>query len=106
MARAIRAESSDAASGAAINFARSEPVWLPTPGMRLYRDLRRLLRQARAEADGRAIKLSVLDLLGKSHVEVTATVSSGRSTRVLACSFPRHAAGMLGQGFAETLDLG
>jgi len=106
MARAVRAESTGAANAGTISFVRSEPVWLPAPGMRLYRDLRRLLRQARAEAGGGPIKLSVLDLLGKSHVEVTATVSSGRSTRVLACSFPRHAAGMLGQGFAETLELG
>jgi hypothetical protein len=73
--------------------------------MRLYRAVRRLLQAARAAAQGRDVKLAVIDLPGKSHVEVTATVLVGRGgSRVLGCSFPRHARGTLARGFAETLD--
>ena len=107
LARAIRAESSAfAGRGLALNFARSEPVWLPSTGMRLYRGVRRLLQAARTAADGTDVKLAVVDLPGKSHVEVTVTVPVGRSgSRVLRCAFPRHARGTLGRGFAETLEV-
>ncbi len=106
LARALSAETDNfATQGVAVSFTRSEPVWLPSSGMRLYRDVRRLLRQARAEAQAREVKLAVVDLSGKSHVEVTATVTSGRGARVLACAFPRHVPGSLSRGFAEALDL-
>ena len=88
--------------GLALAFARSEPVWLPRSGMRLYRAVRRLLRDARGAADGGTVKLSVVDLAGKSHVEVTATVATRGGSRVLRCAFARHAHGTLAGGFAET----
>ena len=104
LARAIRRESSGlAARGLAVNLGRAEAVWLPSPGARLYRALRRLLRQAGTQAEGSSLKLTVIDLTGKSHVEVTATIAVGRGSRVLSCAFPRHAPGSLGGGFAEAL---
>jgi hypothetical protein len=107
LARALRAESPRlAARGLVLNFERSEPAWLPVSGMRLYRGVRRLLRQAAAEADPGAAKLAVLALAGKSQVEVTATVSVRGGSRVLAVAFPRHVPGTLARGFAEGIDLG
>jgi len=106
LARAIRRESGAlAARGLAVTLGRAEPVWLPSTGARLYRALRRLLREAGSQAQGPSLKLTVIDLTGKSHVEVTATIPVGRGSRVLACAFPRHAPGSLGGGFAEALDL-
>ena len=106
LARAIRRESGPLAErGLAVSISRAEPVWLPSPGARLYRALRRLLRDAGSQAEGASVKLTVIGLLGKSHVEVTATIPVGRGSRVLACAFPRHAPGSLGRGFAEALDL-
>jgi hypothetical protein len=106
LARALSAETDAfAAHGVSVSFTRSEPVWLPSSGMRLYRGVRRLLRQARAETEAREVKLAVIDLAGKSHVEVTATVTAGRGARVLACAFPRHVPGSLSRGFAEAIEL-
>jgi hypothetical protein len=105
LARALHAESGAFVSrGLAISFARSEPVWLPRSGMRLYRGIRRLLRDARAAAEGNTVKLSVVDLPGKSHVEVTVTVATGRGSRVLSCAFARHAHGTLSRGFSEVFE--
>ena len=105
LARALRAESPGfARRGLTLAFARSEPVWLPQPGMRLYRDVRRLLRRAWAAADRGTVKLSVVDLPGKSHVELTATVAAGRGSSVLRCAFPRHADGTLASGFSEVFE--
>src|SRR5689334_23709972 len=99
LARALKRESSDlAASGLTVSMGKSEAVWLPLPGARLYRALRRLLHDARLAAEGASLKLTVIDLLGKSHVEVTATVPVGRGARVLGTAFPRHVPGTLGRG--------
>jgi hypothetical protein len=104
LARALRAESGRfAAHGLALVFTRSDPVWLPLSGPRVYRSIRRLLREAHARAARGAVKLAVLDLPGKSHVEVTATVPTPRGVVVLAHAFPRHAPGVLAAGFAEGL---
>ena len=93
LGRALRAES-----------AASEPTWLPIEGGRLYRELRGLLREARETARRGLVKLAVLDLPGKSHVEVTAVVRSPRGkARVLSRAFPRQTLDLLGAGFAEQL---
>lgn len=105
LARALKRESSALAErGVTVSMGRSEPVWLPLPGSRIYRALRRLLATARVHAEGPSLKLTVIDLVGKSHVEVTATVPFGRGSRVLGTAFPRHVPGTLGGGFAEALD--
>jgi hypothetical protein len=103
-ARALRAEA-DALGGRglAVSIGRSEAVWLPLPGMRIYRVLRRLLRDARDAAERGPLKLAVIDLPGKTHVEVTACVRRGRGVRVLGAAFARHAPGTLARGFAESL---
>jgi len=107
LARALRAESSTLAErGVVLRFERSEPVWLPASGMRLYRGVRRLLRQAAGHAAPGAAKLAVIDIAGKSHVEVTATVTVPGGSRVLGVAFPRHVPGALARGFTEGLDLG
>lgn len=100
LARALKSEAL-AAGGLAVTFTRSDPVWLPTSGTRLYRGVRRLLQAARAASTGPSVKLAVVDLPGKSHVEVIATVTTAGGTRVLGCAFPRHASGTLAGGFAE-----
>src|SRR5437773_4859815 len=74
LARALRAEAGIlAARGLEVKLGPSEAVFLPGSGVKTYRRLRSLLREAAAQASGERLKLSVLDLPGKSHVEVTAT---------------------------------
>lgn len=102
LARALTAEApAFTASGLEIRLARSEPVFLPVSGAALYRGLRRLLAAARAAAERGPVKLAVLDLPGKSHVEVTATVAAAR-VRVLTCAFPQFVPATLPRGFGET----
>ena len=102
LARALRAEAGAIADrGLAITFTRSDPVWIPVSGVRIYRDVRRLLQRALAASVGKSMKLGVVDLKGKSHVEVIATVMTAQGTRVLGCAFPRHVASTLAGGFVE-----
>jgi hypothetical protein len=84
-----------------VTFGRSEPVWLPIPGARIYRVLRRLLRQAAAVGEGHTVRLNVIDLTGKAHVEVTAAALAGAHAAVFTCAFPRFVAAALPRGFAE-----
>ena len=84
-----------------VTFGRSEPVWLPIPGARIYRVLRRLLRQAAAVGEGHIVRLNVIDLTGKAHVEVTAAALAGAHAAVFACAFPRFVASALPRGFDE-----
>ena len=98
--RVLRVESEHlAARGVEVTLRRSEPVWLPRSGASVYRRLRRFLASALEVAATGSIKLSVIDLPGKSHVEVTATLVSAAGPRVLASAFPRHAPGTLARGF-------
>lgn len=102
LARALRAEAAAFnASGLDVRLSRSEPVFLPIAGGTLYRGLRRLLTAARTTAERSPVKLAVLDLVGKSHVEVTATVLCGRTSRVLSCAFPCSDPATLAGGFVE-----
>src|SRR2546430_11642639 len=92
LARAIRRESGGlAARGLAVNIGRAEAVWLPSPGARLYRALRRLLREAGSQAEGSSLKLTVIGLTRKSHVAVTATIPVSRGSPALSCALPLHA---------------
>src|SRR5262245_24330435 len=102
LARALRAETLAPGSPLRVHLGRSDPVWLPVPGRQIYRGVRALLREARTEADD--VKLSVVDLAGKSHVEVTAVARHpDGSSRVFVRAFPRFAPGTLARGFAEAL---
>jgi hypothetical protein len=102
LARALRSEAGAlAAGGLSITFTRSDPVWLPVPGIRIYRGVRRLLQAALGASTGPGMKLAVVDLPGKSHVEVIATVTTAGGTRVLSRAFPRYVASTLAGGFAE-----
>jgi hypothetical protein len=102
LARALRAEVLAPGGPLRVQLGRSDPVWLPIEGRTLYRAIRALLREARTEAED--VKLAVVDLAGKSHVEVTAVVrrTDGRS-QVLGRAFPRFDPRMLARGFAEAV---
>lgn len=84
-----------------VTFGRSEAVWLPVPGSRIYRMLRRLLRRAAAMGEDTTVRLNVIDLPGKAHVEVTAAVLAGAHAAVFGTAFPRFVAATLPRGFAE-----
>lgn len=102
LTHALRAEADRLrARGVTIVMGRSEPLWLPIAGARVYRALRRLLQAAGSVAEPGKAKLSVLDMLGKSHVEVTIVVPAGRRVRVLCAALPRHSAAALPRGFVE-----
>jgi hypothetical protein len=104
LARALRAESAALSrAGLSATLRRSEPVTLPHAGAGVYREIRALLREAASTATVGPIRLALLDLRGKWCVEVTATVQTGRRTRVFVRAFPRHAAGALDEGFLEGL---
>jgi hypothetical protein len=108
LGRALRAESKMlSAHGIEVRLSFPDPILLPTRGARVYRVLRRLLRQA-ATAAGTpgALKVAVIALRGKSHAEVTATFSTGRGARVTSATFPLFVPGTLAGGFAEALDVG
>ena len=100
LARALRAEVQTLA-GLQVKLGPSAAVFLPGPGAMVYRRLRSLLREAAAHASGDRLKLSVLDLPGKSHVEVTATFATAIGARVLSRAFPLHDPATLARGFAE-----
>lgn len=80
---------------------RCETLWLAGSGMPVYRSLRRLLEQAEAAADAGGCKISVIDLPGKSDVEVEASVWRARRVRIFRCAFPRYQPGSLERGFVE-----
>jgi hypothetical protein len=102
LARALSTEADAYASrGLELRLTRSEPVWLPVRGATIYRGIVRLLQRARDEAAGGSVRLAVLSLPGKTHVEVTAVVASERGHRVLACAFPQFVAARLAGGFSE-----
>ena len=100
LARALKAEAHTLA-GLGVKLGPSAAVFLPGPGAGVYRRLRSLLREAAAQARGDRLKLSVLDLPGKSHVEVTATFATAIGARVLSRAFPLHDPAELARGFAE-----
>ena len=103
LARAVEAEWGGTLSGPVLRIGRSDPLWLPISGGRVYRQLRGLLRAARRQGAD-SLKLVVLDLPGKSHVEVVATVGRhGDRTRSLSVLLPRHVTGSLAAGFAEAV---
>lgn len=80
---------------------RSDAVWVPLSGMRVYRGIRRLLRQATGGATDCRVRIGVVDLAGKPHVDVMATVLVAPA-RVHRVGFARVVAGTLPGGFAET----
>jgi hypothetical protein len=102
LARAVRAESAACtASGVTLVIGHCDPVWLPTPGPRLYRSLRRLVSEALLLTGRERVTLSVWGAWGKSFVDVTAILQRDRQVRLLRRSFPRHVPGTLESGFVE-----
>ncbi|HLK11118.1 MAG TPA: hypothetical protein VKW76_07040 [Candidatus Binatia bacterium] len=104
LARALRAEAPGLARARVeVIVRRSGPLLLPRPGGAIYRALRGLLREAGRLGAGGRVKVAVHDFVGKSHVEVAATVVAGGRVRLLGRAFARHAEGSLGGGFLEGL---
>jgi|ERR1051325_3078853 hypothetical protein len=102
LARVLKAERRTLAGrGLEVKLGPSAAVFLPGSGATIFRRLRSLLREAAAEASGDRLKLAVLDLPGKSHVEVTATFGTAIGARVLSRTFPLHVPSTLARGFAE-----
>jgi len=101
--RALRAETPALERrGVTVVFGRSDAVWLPISGTRLYRGIRRLLRDATTAVQDRRVRLAVVDLVGKPHVDVMATVLEPPGARVFRVAFARVVDGRLAGGFAET----
>ena len=101
LARAVEVEWDGPLAGPVVRIGRSEPLWLPLSGAKVYREIRRLLLAVRKQTAD-SLKLSVLDLPGKSHVEVVATFNRrGERTRSLSVALPRYEAARLAAGFAE-----
>ncbi|HZP43328.1 MAG TPA: hypothetical protein VFD84_17710 [Candidatus Binatia bacterium] len=100
--RALEAErQAFAARGLDPRLGKTDAVFLPLRASEVYRGLRTLLRAAHARAERAPVKLAVLAAVGKSHVEVIATVLRGRKSEVLSCAFPLTDVASLSGGFAE-----
>jgi hypothetical protein len=90
-----------ARAGVSVRVRPAAPVSLPRAAAGVYRELRRLLREAAAEAGRGIVRVTLVDLPGRYCLEVLATVADGGRARVLARAFPRHAEGTLEGGFLE-----
>ena len=102
LARVLRAEDDQLrARGLEARVGAADAVFLPGASRGAYRAIRGLLRTAIGDTQGPRIRLALVSLPGKSHVEVTAAFAVARGTRVLSCAFPRHDPRALAGGFAE-----
>jgi hypothetical protein len=103
LARVLQAETPAlAARGVTVTMGRSDPVWVPLSGTRVYRGIRRVLRAAAAAGERHVGRLAVIDLLGKPEVEVTAAALLPARALVFRAGFAR-VVGPLGSGFSEGL---
>jgi hypothetical protein len=104
LVRALRAEMPALARrGVTVVVGRSDAVWLPIPGTQIYRGIRHLLREATTAVADRRLRVAVVDLVGRAHVDVMATVLEPSRARVFQVAFPRVVGAHLPGGFAETI---
>jgi hypothetical protein len=102
LARVLRAEAPALeARGVTVTMGRSDPVWVPISGTRVYRGIRRVLREAATVAERHVVRLAVIDLLGKPEVEVTAAALLPDRALVFRAGFARFMGGPLPGGFSE-----
>jgi hypothetical protein len=102
LARALAAEEAALArAGMTVRVRATPPVALPHAAAGIYREIRRLLHDAMAQAAPGVLRVTLVDLPGRPCVEVLAAVAAGGRTRVLGRSFPRHVEGTLASGFVE-----
>jgi hypothetical protein len=80
---------------------REEASWLPDRGGSVYRRLKGLFRDVGTVASPGPVRITVLDAVGRSHVEVLATFAEGRGWRTLSCLLPRYVLATLWHGYAE-----
>src|SRR5262249_37610150 len=83
---------------------REEASWLPDRGGIVYRRLKRLFADVRTHAAPGPVRITTLDGMGRSHVEVLATFPSGKGWRTLSCLLPRYVLATLWAGWAEHAD--
>lgn len=104
IARALRSEVPKfEAVALTLRLGRLDPVWVPQPACAVYRAVRALLAEARAQAARSPVKLTLVDMAGKSHLELIVSLRTSSRAQVLTRAFPRHAAGTLERGFEEML---
>jgi hypothetical protein len=103
--RVLRAESDDLMrAGLELTLSHSQASWVPQPGRRVYRRLRRLLQQSMTEAvSGTPLKIAIVDQVGKSYVEVTAIFCTAEGWKTISCPLPRYDLSRLWGGFAESI---
>jgi hypothetical protein len=92
------------AGGLEVTRGREEASWLPDRGGIVYRRLKRLFRAVRVEAAPGPVRITTLDAVGRSHVEVLATFASGSGWRTLSCLLPRYVLAALWHGYAEHVE--
>jgi hypothetical protein len=83
---------------------REEASWLPDRGGIVYRRLKRLFRDVRAVASPGQVRITTLDAVGRSHVEVLATFPGEHGWRTLSCLLPRYVLAALWHGYAEHVE--
>jgi hypothetical protein len=77
--------------------------WVPIPGGVLYRQLRRLFKDARRLAvPGSPLRVRVYDQTGKTHVEVIVSFVTRNGEETLSYLCERALVSRLWGGFAET----
>lgn len=108
LVRALRAEWRNLEeAGLEVTPVRGHAAWVPGGGGRVYRRLRRLLRDAREGAErGGRLNVGVVDQTGKSHIEVIAALRTRGRGRVFTAAFPRPVLATLVLGFAESAEIG
>jgi hypothetical protein len=84
---------------------REEASWLPDRGGIVYRRLKRLFREVRAVAAPGQMRITTLDAVGRSHVEVIATFPGESGWRTRSCLLPRYVLAALWQGYAEHVEV-
>jgi hypothetical protein len=95
-----------AAREIAVTLSVAQPVWLPATGASLYRRTRKVLRDGLLHAGRGRVKLAVVDLPGKSRIELMATIRCGQDRHLTLASFDRQLTDPLAAGFAECADPG
>jgi hypothetical protein len=102
LTRVLAAEASAfAKSGLEVSRGREEATWLPDRGGIVYRRLKRLFRDVRAEAGPGPVRITTLASFARSHVEVLATFRVRNGWRTLSCLLPRYVLATLWHGYAE-----
>lgn len=104
--RVLAAEATAFAQGGLqVSRGREEASWLPDRGGIVYRRLKRLFRDVRAQAAPGPVRITTIDSFARSHVEVLATFRVRNGWRTLSCLLPRYVLATLWHGYAECAEV-